>query len=323
MSERTASSKALITRWRSFRRHFGMLAAAIAAVTVIGGCSGQPESSPQTAGPVDSSLSAAAAETSAAAAQTSAAASQSPNATSSLSSRNTDPLTIESVQPQFYQDYSFFLKSGSPVSQRALAAMNTASVPTLPPPGVTIANQEWIVLTVAGNSTAPVTINDMIVSKSCEKPPAGGTLFYRPTTGSGPFTVAPIYFDLSKHISIGQYYPGGASTIPAGGNFFAKEVITLRYQEPQTLAIFVTTTQYCSFTFELDVATVNGTVVERLSDHGQPFTITSDGEQGFASLGRLSFASYAAVYASHNGKFIRVNPDTYHGSGDPMSFPIS
>lgn len=306
MSERTALSKTLITRWRLFRRHFGVLAAAIVAVTVLGGCSGQSEGSPQTAGPADPSLSVAAA-------QTPGAATQSQSATPSLSSRNTDPLTIESVQAQFYQDYSFFMKSNVPVSQRALVAMNTTGVPTLPPPGVTIANQEWIVLTVAGNSPAPVTINDMIVFKSCEKPPSGGTLFYSPTTGSGPFAVAPIYFDLGKQISIGQYYPGGASTIPAGGNFFAKEVITLRYQQPQTLAIFVTSTQYCSFTFELNVATVNGTVVERLSDHGQPFTITSDGEHGYASLGRLSFASYAIVYASRNGKFIRVNPATYQG----------
>jgi len=207
--------------------------------------------------------------------------------------------------------------------------MQTANSPNSPPSGMTIANQELISLTVAGNSADPVTINNMIIYKTCRKPPPGGTIFYSPTTGAGPFMTAPIYFNLDEAASIGQYYPNAGSSIPAGGNFFDKEVITLRYHEPQTFSIWLTSSRYCTFTFDLNVATVNGHAVQHVTDNGHPFTITSDGEKGFADSAHLSFASYAIVYAGgsadqqHNGRFIRVNPATYHGSGDPMSFPVS
>jgi hypothetical protein len=207
--------------------------------------------------------------------------------------------------------------------------MDTVGEPTSPPPGTTVANQEWILLTVAGNSTAPITINDMTIDKSCRKPAPGGTLFFSPSAGAGPFTVPHLYFNLDNPVSIGQYAPDAGSTIPPGGNFFAKEVITLRYQEPQTLAIFATSNRYCSFSFVLSVATPNGSATQRITDNGHPFTITSDGEMGAANPGHLSFSSYAIVYAGgtadqqHNGRFIRVNPATYPGSGDPISFPAS
>jgi hypothetical protein len=219
--------------------------------------------------------------------------------------------------------------AGNPrLSQQALAAMDIAGEPSTPPPSGIIANSEWIVLTVAGNSKAPITINDMTVVRSCQKPLSGGALFYSPTAGAGPFAVSPILFNLDRPISVGQYYPGERSSKPAGGNFFAKEVITLHYQEPQTLAVFVTATQYCRFSFNLDLATVNGPAVQRITDNGHPFSITSDGEPNLfsRSSSHVSFTSYATVYAGgvadsqHNGKFIRVSPSSYKGSGDPASF---
>ena len=322
---KAASSTTLGTRRRLLWRDIGIVLAAVATVTVIGACSSQTGArSPKVTSSVNSSALPSTVQTSSGsgAAQPSASA-------PSLSSRNTDPLIIEDVKTQFWQDYSFYTESNMPVSQQALAAMDTGGEPTSPPPGTTVANQEWIVLTVAGNSQEPITINDMTILKSCRKPPPGGTLFFSPSAGAGPFTVPHIYFDLGKSVSIGQYAPDVASTIPPGGNFFAKEVITLHYQEPQTLAIFATSNQYCSFTFALTVATPNGPVIQRITDHGRPFTITSDGEMGLATPGQLSFSSYSIVYAGgtadeqHNGRFVRVNPATYHGSGDPMSYRAS
>ncbi len=113
---------------------------------------------------------------------------------------------------------------------------------------------------------------------------------------------------------------------PAGGNFFAKEVITLKYHQPQTLGIYIQThRQYCKFTFQLSIATTNGPVTENITDNGQPFSLTSDGE--YYGPGEVPFKAYAIVYAGgvadqqHNGEFIRVNPTTYRGTGDPSSFP--
>ena len=322
--ERASSSRTLGTRRRLLWRHAGILLTAAATVTVIGACSSQTGAlAPKVASSANSSAPPPTVRTSSG----SHAAQPSSNAPS-LSSRSTAPLIIEDVKTQFWQDYSFFTESNVPVSQQALAAMDTLGEPTSPPPGTTVANQAWIILTVAGNSTTPVTINDMSILKSCRKPPPGGTLFFSPSAGAGPFTVPHVYFNLDKPVSTGQYAPDVGSTIPPGGNFFAKEVITLHYQEPQTLAIFVTSSRYCSFSFALSVATANGTTIQRITDNGHPFTITSDGEMGSANPGQLSFSSYAIVYAGgtadeqHSSRFIRVNPAAYHGSGDPMSFPV-
>lgn len=301
-------------------RVISCVAGVIVVTAVIGACSGQTERSSETSSPGSSSTPAAAAAQS--------------SAVPSLSSRSTAPLIVESVKTEFWEDYSFVTASGVPLSQQALAAMdtaNTASDGMLVPPGAIIANTAWIDLTVAGNSTAPITINDMTMLKTCQKPLPGGTLFYSPSAGAGPSVVPTIYFNLDGPLSIGQYEPPAGGTIPPGGNFFAKEAITLRYQEPQTLAVFVTTRQYCRFSLELNVATVNGPVTETITDNGSPFTITSDGEPSMdhISSARVPFSSYALVYAGgvadaqNNGKFIRVNPATYQGTGNPASFPVS
>lgn len=311
-------------------RMISFAAGVIVGTVVIGACSGQTTQSPETAGPGSSSAPAVAA------ARPSGVPSLTPKASGapSLSSRSTAPLIVESVKTEFWEDYSFVTTSDVPLSQQALAAMdntmNTVSDGTLVPPGVIVANTAWIDLTVAGNSTAPITINSMTVLKACQKPPPGGILFYSPSAGAGPTVVSTIYFNLDGPISIGQYEPPAGGTILPGGNFFAKEVITLRYQEPQTLAIFVTTRQYCRFSFALNVATVDGPVTETITDNGSPFTVTSDNEPsiGHIAPARVPFSSYAIVYAGgvsdmqNNGKFIRVNPATYQGTGNPASFPV-
>lgn len=250
------------------------------------------------------------------------------DAAPSLSSRNTAPVVIEDIKSEFWEDYSFITTSNTPLSPQQLATMNGRSDLTSPPPGTIIANSEWLILTVAGNSASPVTINNITVNKSCETPPSGGTLFYSPTAGAGPFPVASIYFNLDMAIPVGRYQP--ISGDPIGGNFFAKEAISLRYQEPQTLAIYIVTSRYCHFSFTLNVATFNGPVAEKITDGGKPFSITSDDESDNpADPGsHVPFSSYNVIYAGgsadqqNNGAFMRVNPATYKGSGDPASFSI-
>lgn len=230
------------------------------------------------------------------------------------SAKKAAPLLIEDVRPQFWQDYSFATAARSPLSQPQLATLNANSDPLKVPglPGAVIANREWITLTVAGNSSAPVTINGMDIIKHCQKP-LDGTLYYSPTSGAGPFPFPSIGFNLDQPVSIGQYIPSfvpGKKPLSAGGNFFAKEVVTLKYHEPQTLGIFVNTNdQYCQFTFQLNIATASGPVTDVLTNNGKPFTITADGE----STGPVRFSGFSVVYAHQRGggKFVPVNPATY------------
>lgn len=245
------------------------------------------------------------------------------------SSKKAAPLLIEDVRTQFWQDYSFATAARSPLSESQLSALNARSNPVNLPtlPGAVMANQQWITLTVAGNASAPVTINGMDIIKHCQKP-LHGTLFYSPTSGAGPFPFPSIGFNLDQPVSIGEYLPApGKKALPAGGNFFAKKVVTLKYHQPQTLGIYATTnSQYCKFTFQLNVATANGPVTQSITDNGRPFTLTADGES--RSPGIVPFSTYSVVYAGGvanqqgGDRFVRVNPAAYRGAGSPLT-PVS
>ena len=250
------------------------------------------------------------------------------------------PIAIEQVSPiQPWQDYSFVMPGKLVLTSAQLAAMNRqlASSPSaysawfLSHGGV-IANKGIIGITVRGNASGPVTITDMQIVKHCSRPLTGGTLFYSPTSGAGPFSTAQIGFDLGQQVSIGQYIPApsaGANSPGPGGNFFAKQVITLKPDEPQTLSAYVTAEdEYCSFTFQLHIATPKGPVTETISNNGKPFQITSDGEYSSAEPNQaIRFSSYNVAYAGgvadqqNQGSFVQVNPASYAGTGSPVDFP--
>ena len=139
-------------------------------------------------------------------------------------------------------------------------------------------------------------------------------------------TTSPVYFNLDAPILIGQYM--SAQTGRISNNFFAKQVVTLKYHEPWTFAIYaITNHHYCQFSFRLSIATTHGPVIETVDNHGSPFLLTSDGET-MESGSSVPFSSYAAVYAlspaDSQGIFhyVRVNPDTYHGSRNPSAFSL-
>lgn len=166
-------------------------------------------------------------------------------------------------------------------------------------------NQLWITLTVAGNSDAPVTINNLTVVKTCTDPLThGATLFYAPP-GAGAMGTSPVYFNLDQPDLIGQYLSGTTGLV--NGYFFARSVVTLGYREPWTFTIFAeTSTHYCSFYFRMSVATPHGPVTEEISNNGKPFLLTSDGEK----TGEPPFSSYSVVYALLPGSpgYVREDP---------------
>lgn len=241
------------------------------------------------------------------------------------------PVIVESAGPmQNWQDYSFVFQHEFPLSTSQLAAMNKAVAPSpsaysewFDKNGAAVANQGLISVTIAGNSDAPVTVSDMEVVKQCQAPLSGGTLFFSPTGGAGPFPVPQVYFDLDSAMTVGQYrgVPGPPGRPTDGGNFFAKKAINLSFHEPATLSIYVTTYhQFCQFTFQMHIATIHGPVTEDITNNGGPFQITADGENGLGSNDQVPFDSYASVFAIRNGKtfghskFVPVDPHTYHGA---------
>lgn len=60
------------------------------------------------------------------------------------------------------------------------------------------------------------------------------------------------------------------------GSYFKDHAVTLAPGEVTTLSIAVKSDRFdCTFTFGLTVATLGGTMVEKIDDNGQPFELTA------------------------------------------------
>lgn len=218
------------------------------------------------------------------------------------------PVKLEAVSPLEFYDYrSYALPRKLVLTAGQLAAMNTAV-------GISTAGYvNWfrrlggvpavdgvIAVTLVSNSDVPVTIKEIDVLKRCQAP-LHGTLFNY-ILGAGAPAVPQITFNLGQLVAVGQYGPPAGPNYPAaGGNFFAKKVVTVGpHERPQTLNLFVQSRRYCQFTFQMKVATPKGMVTETITNDGRPFRIT----------GGTNSANFGAVYniANNGTHFIRVKP---------------
>jgi hypothetical protein len=236
------------------------------------------------------------------------------------------PLTIEDVSAGFFNYSSFVSSKKLALNSSQLASLVKAGSRPGGPAATghyAMVNQEIIYVTVAGNSSAPVTIDDISVVKHCGLPLGrGATLFYSPA-GAGSISTSPVYFDLDNPITSGRLL--SKQTGKVYGNFFTHHVVTLKYQEPWTFVIYVTASaHYCQYHFNISIATANGPRTETINDHGLPFSLTSDGES-MTTASHVRFSSYAAIYVTvrdsqGNLHFVRVNPKTYHGQPNPSPY---
>jgi hypothetical protein len=165
-----------------------------------------------------------------------------------------------------------------------------------------------------GNEKATVTITGIQVVKDC-KAPLSGTLFESPSQGVN-LTVA-LGFNLDSPIDYAQ----SSSSSGISGNYFEGRDVTLAPGETETFDIKVETSEhYCTFTFQMAVATANGSITEDISDNGKPFELTGG---LFSSNSATPYSSYGTVYfggveaqlipALHDpsGDFVQVNPKTF------------
>ena len=114
--------------------------------------------------------------------QTSSSATGNSSATNRPVGNPSTPVIIEDIQPSPLDYASFVAPKKLILSKSQLAALESTHANAgfgAIPSGDAIVNQEWITLTVAGNSSAPITINNIGIVKHCQAPLAwGATLFY-------------------------------------------------------------------------------------------------------------------------------------------------
>jgi hypothetical protein len=209
------------------------------------------------------------------------------------------------------------------LSTTQLAQLDSSSLASLEASNAAIPTKSgFISVTMMGNASETVTITGMRVIKQCVAP-ATGTLFYSPSAGED--TTISLGFDLDSQITYAQDTEAGRNY---SGDFFQEHVVTLAPKETQTFAIYVMTVQhYCTFSFELTVATAHGSVTEQVPPRGKPFALTALDPGLSNTPGQQDFAAYKAVYITGQAAmpavlgFIPVNPNTYKGAGNPQSYP--
>jgi hypothetical protein len=168
-------------------------------------------------------------------------------------------------------------------------------------------------VTVTGNADGIVTISNIQIVKACSAP-LTGTLFSNPSQGiDGTIGLA---FDLSSPIAYARSTDG---YLISNNNFFEGNVVTLAQGETHTFTfkVLLSGYDYCSFTFQMAVATPTGPVTETINDNGEPFQLTSltpgTLSGNYSAYGALYIGGVSAVadHLNRNGHWVEENPKTF------------
>jgi hypothetical protein len=168
-------------------------------------------------------------------------------------------------------------------------------------------------LVVKGNSVDPVRIINIQPVEKCSRP-LTNALLYEPPAGADTFT--RLALNLDEPLAPAGYY---VNADELRDDYFHHVSVSLRRGEQFTFEISARTTKYyCQFTLNMTVLDNAHTMVETISDHGQPFRVTATVFR--SKVG--GFKSYKYIYTPTGlvgGPWVRVNPATFNGNDPPAA----
>lgn len=125
-------------------------------------------------------------------------------------------------------------------------------------------------ITVEGNTSEPVEINDLQVDKKC-RAPLSGTLFESPNAGQNQNI--RIALDLDEQLPTAKSIETDGSSSPS---YFARHTISLKQGERQKIVVDASTKKYyCEYTLNLQMTVGDETVAQVVKDNGKPFKLTA------------------------------------------------
>lgn len=244
-----------------------------------------------------------------------------PNSTPQPASSSSPPARIESVSDitNSAEDRSFVLPNKLDMNESALSNFGSAIYPNskkfapwYASHGGVAVDSGFINITLRGNAKSTVSITGMKVIKEC-KQPLSGAFFGGVTQGEDDSIGMAFNLDLPEPT------PQAMARVEVDGSrilnepYFKSKVITLEPDEQQSLTIVAFTEQSsCAFTFQMTVATPEGSFTQDLDHHGKPWTVTAKTpptKPGHPLSGYES--AYMPRY--HNGliSWTQVDPATY------------
>jgi hypothetical protein len=172
-------------------------------------------------------------------------------------------------------------------------------------------------LVVQNNLNIPVSIIDMRAIKSCTAP-LRGTFFY--AFGQAAVETIQLGFDLDGPDGDARKIDGENLTSSAP-YYFAGDTVLIAPGGQQVFNLMARTLNHaCTFRYQATVLEGAKKVYQVIGDGTEPFRVTGD---------YSTYSKYAVIYAGgvyspeSDGRFVRVNPQTFNGTGRGSMSPSS
>jgi transcriptional regulator with XRE-family HTH domain len=224
----------------------------------------------------------------------------------------TAPVKVVSVSQQDTGANSWAFEDAQAFSASELESINANSLTDetyawFTSKGAAPVDRRRDLITVEGNTSKPVEINDLQVDKQC-RAPLSGTLFESPSAGQNQNI--RIALDLDEQLPTAKSIEKDGSSSP---NYFARHAISLKQGERQNIVVDAATKKYyCEYTLNLQMTVGDETVTQVVMDNGKPFKLSAHVNGGEDTLlSGYQSAYVGGVLNTCGSEFRRVEPKTW------------
>lgn len=225
----------------------------------------------------------------------------------------TAPVKVVSVSPQDTGANSWAFQDARSFGPSELKSVNASSLTDethrwFTSRGAVPVDRRLDLITLQGNTSQPVEINDLQVDKEC-RAPLSGTLFESPNAGQD--SNVRLTLDLDEQLPTAKSVEKDGTSSPS---YFSRHTISLERGERQKILVDAATAKhYCAYTLVLRMTVGDETVTQVVKDDGKPFQLSAHVSQAED----VEMSGYRSAYvggvlnACGGGGFRQVDPETW------------
>ncbi|MFF3644132.1 helix-turn-helix domain-containing protein [Streptomyces sp. NPDC002564] len=225
----------------------------------------------------------------------------------------TAPVKVVSVSPQDTGANSWAFQDARSFGPSELKSVNASSLTDethrwFTSRGAVPVDRRLDLITLQGNTSQPVEINDLQVDKEC-RAPLSGTLFESPNAGQD--SNVRLTLDLDEQLPTAKSVEKDGTSSPS---YFSRHTISLERGERQKILVDAATAKhYCAYTLVLRMTVGDETVTQVVKDDGKPFQLSAHVSQDED----IEVSGYRSAYVGGvlntcgGGAFRQVDPETW------------
>lgn len=216
--------------------------------------------------------------------------------------KDNDPVKVVAVNQIDTGDNSWVFPTGRAFSTKELAALDNSEYDKysgwFKSRGAAPAGRRADQITLEGNSSKPVEIDDMQVEKKCQKP-YSGTYFDNPNAGQSDSIV--MYLDMDEQIP----------TVTDGSEkpYFPRYTVSLKKGERTKIVVMADAYKFaCTYTLKFEVLVGDEKTTLLVTDNGKPFALSGKLD-GYSKYSNAYIGGVANM--CEGSLFRKVDPKTY------------